>query len=746
VRKLLLIAVMLLALAPPAAARTWLDGEDTTPPVVTVPGDSIAEAENASGAEVSFEASAVDDVDGAVPATCTPPSGGVFAIATTSVTCTATDSSGNTGDASFNVTVADTTAPNVTPPASVSQETEIDAPQQVDFGNASAVDAVDGSALAAPCTPAAGSSFPVGTTTVSCTATDAHGNTGQASFTVTVVLVDHTDPVLTVPSDIAQNTESASGESVSYTATATDNLDSSPALDCGDHPPSGSNFPVGMTVVTCTATDAHGNSATESFNVTLTLVDDTKPALSVPSSFSVDTEVPSGATVTYDVSASDNLDTSVAIDCNHPSGSAFPLGGSTVTCTATDDHGNTDSGLFTVTVVLVDHTAPTLTGLPGTIQREANGPLGSTVNYTLPTASDNLDAGPLLVTCAPAPGERFALGTTTVRCAATDAHVNEGAATFSVAVVDTTKPVLTPPGDRNVYATTPTGIPRDDPLVGKFLNGGTATDIVDKSLFIGNNAPEFLPVGATIVTFSTADDSGNIDAGTATITVFPMPPAGTTPRPLPQPPERHPPDDVKNLKAQAASRKVTLTWNNPTAAGFDHVTITRTLPDATAAVVGYSGKATRYVDKSVQNGVEYRYTAVAFDSDGNRSGGVVVSALPRQLLLLTPRDGARVKATKEGLKLSWARIKGADYYNLQLFLIPDLLTTRGLASTQAGVKVLTAWPKKTTFVLKRSWRFEGRGYRLKPGLYRWFVWPGYGVRNAAKYGPLMGRSTFLVIR
>jgi hypothetical protein len=225
-----------------------------------------------------------------------------------------------------------------------------------------------------------------------------------------------------------------------------------------------------------------------------------------------------------------------------------------------------------------------------------------------------------------------------------------------------------------------------------------------------------------------------------------MPPAGTTPAPLPQPPERHPPDDVKNLKAQAASRKVTLTWSNPTAANFDHVAITRTFAEGTAAAAVYNGKAGRYVDTSVQNEVEYRYTVVAYDRDGNRSGGVVVSALPRQRLLLSPRDGARVKATKKGVKLSWARLKGADYYNVQLFFIPDLLAARTLASAQAGVKVLTVWPKKTTFPLKPSWRFGGKAYRLKPGLYRWYVWPGYGVRNDANYGPLMGKSAFVVIR
>jgi hypothetical protein len=391
--------------------------------------------------------------------------------------------------------------------------------------------------------------------------------------------------------------------------------------------------------------------------------------------------------------------------------------------------------------------APTLSDVPATIQREANGPLGSTVTYTTPTASDNFDTGPLLVTCQPASGSTFPLGVTPVSCSATDSHLNTGVATFSVVVVDTTPPELTPPGGRNVYATTPTGIPRNDPAVSPFLNGGAASDIVDKTLAIGNDAPELLPVGTTTVTFSATDDSGNTAHGTSTITVFPMPPAGTTPPPLPQPADRTPPDEVKNLKAAAGSRKVTLTWTKPAATDFDHVTVTRARADGGETILRYTGKAVTFADSPLQNGVEYRYTVVAYDTGGNRSAGAVVTAVPKQPLLLTPRDGARVKVTKKGLKIAWARMQSADYYNLQLYRVPDLLN-RSLrpASAAADVKILSVWPKKTSFVLKQTWRFSGARHQLRPGVYRWYVWPGFGARAEVDYGPLMGSSAFAVIR
>jgi hypothetical protein len=89
---------------------------DTTPPVVTVlpTGDRTVEATGPAGAVVEFNASATDNVDGTLPATCSPVSGSTFPIGATKVTCRATDSSGNTGSASFTVTVT-----NVPPPPSI---------------------------------------------------------------------------------------------------------------------------------------------------------------------------------------------------------------------------------------------------------------------------------------------------------------------------------------------------------------------------------------------------------------------------------------------------------------------------------------------------------------------------------------------------------------------------------------------------------------------------------------------------
>ncbi|MDP3063990.1 MAG: HYR domain-containing protein [Chloroflexota bacterium] len=84
------------------------------------------------------------------------------------------------------MTVVDTTAPVVTAPADVTAIATSPAGAVVTYANATATDAV-GVVSGPACVPASGSTFPLGTTTVTCTASDAAGNTGSATFTVTVV-------------------------------------------------------------------------------------------------------------------------------------------------------------------------------------------------------------------------------------------------------------------------------------------------------------------------------------------------------------------------------------------------------------------------------------------------------------------------------------------------------------------------------------------------------------------------------
>jgi hypothetical protein len=101
------------------------------------------------------------------------------------------------------------------------------------------------------------------------TVVTASGDNDLGDIVVHDAVDDSTPPVLTVPSDITRNARSLAGTQVTYTATATDNVDPSPQVVCT--PPSGSTFPIGKTTVSCAATDETGNKATKSFNVTVRL-------------------------------------------------------------------------------------------------------------------------------------------------------------------------------------------------------------------------------------------------------------------------------------------------------------------------------------------------------------------------------------------------------------------------------------------------------------------------------------------
>ncbi|HEV7449335.1 MAG TPA: HYR domain-containing protein, partial [Candidatus Paceibacterota bacterium] len=165
---------------------------------------------------------------------------------------------------------ADTTAPVIAAHANVSVSTTNSAGTAVSYTLPTATDNKDG-AVAVVCTPASGSTFVVGDTTVNCSAHDAAGNTAASSFIVGVSLVavpDTTAPVIAAHADVAATTTDTSA-AVSYTLpVATDNKDGSVAVTCT--PISGSTFALGTTPINCSAQDAAGNVGHSSFNVVLT--------------------------------------------------------------------------------------------------------------------------------------------------------------------------------------------------------------------------------------------------------------------------------------------------------------------------------------------------------------------------------------------------------------------------------------------------------------------------------------------
>jgi hypothetical protein len=169
-----------------------------------------------------------------------------------------------------------------------------------------------------------------------------------AGFAAPVAAGDDEPPRITVPAGTIVEAQSFAGAVVTYAVTADDGRGR--PIDPVCDPSSGSMFPIGPTSVTCTAT-AHGQATTRRF--TANVVDRTPPTLTVPQPKTLRTTYQRGATVTFDVAATDVVDGPVAPACSKTSGARFLIGVTKVMCTANDRRGNAGSASFNVTVTLV---------------------------------------------------------------------------------------------------------------------------------------------------------------------------------------------------------------------------------------------------------------------------------------------------------------------------------------------------------------------------------------------------------
>ncbi|SEL42628.1 ELWxxDGT repeat-containing protein [Stigmatella aurantiaca] len=477
---------------------------DTTPPTIICPAALSAEALSSAGAPVSFPpAAATDDRLGQPALSYSQAPGSVFRLGTTSVTATAKDAYGNTASCSFNVTVVDTSAPKVTCPANVTAEATSASGATVRFPGVTVSDA---SATQVTYSKAPGTVFPLGTTAVTATATDAGGYSASCTFNVTVR--DTRGPVMVCPAGVAAEATSASGALVNYSpASASEAV--SPPVTVSYSQASKTLFPLGVTVVTVTGTDALGNKSTCSFSVT---VRDTQPPLvSCPKPAPFEATSASGTLVSYPpASALDAVSPEPVLTYSHASGTVFPLGTASVIAIATDAAGNSASCSFTITVR--DRTPPTVT-CPAGITAEATHAAGAEVNYPRATATDAVTASPS-ISYNRLPGTVFPLGTTTVTVTARDGAGNSASCTFSVTVQDTTAPSMVCPTGITAEATGDSGALVSYPAA-------TATDAVTASpvLSYSQDSGTVFPLGATAVTVTAKDTVGNTASCSFNITV-----------------------------------------------------------------------------------------------------------------------------------------------------------------------------------------------------------------------------------
>ncbi len=470
--------------------------QELTPPTIVCPANITAvTAPNSCSAVVSWPTPPVsDNCPGVGSPTCTPASGSTFSKGSTGVTCIVTDASGNTAACSFTVTVNDAQAPAITTPANITRSTD---PGQctavVSYALPLATDNCPGLGSVI-CVPAPGSTFSKGATSVNCSVTDASGNNSSCSFTVTIN--DTQPPSIVCPANITMGGNPCAV--VSFTPTVGDNC---PGVTTACVPPSGTCVPAGTTAVTCTATDQSSNTASCSFSVTVV------PCTIACSSNIVHATDPGqcGAVVTYTPPATSGQ--CGAVTCTPSSGAFFPKGVTTVTCVTAV--GPTCS--FTVTV---NDTQPPLLVCPANMNVGTDpGQCFALVNYSV-TASDNCPGLPPPA-CSPPSGSIFQKGVTTVGCSVTDAAGNSANCSFLVTVTDTQFPAIvcsgniiagTDPNQCGAMVTYPSPVTTDN-CPG--LGSATCAPV----------SGSFFPKGATTVTCSVTDGSGNTSSCSFLVTV-----------------------------------------------------------------------------------------------------------------------------------------------------------------------------------------------------------------------------------
>lgn len=246
----------------------------------------------------------------------------------------------------------DDTPPTIICPSDVTVECtgnggiDADDPQLTAFfGGAVATDICDSNVQITNDAPAF---IPVGTLTITFTATDDQGN--QNTCTADITVEDTQPPTITCPSDLTFECDSIGDFG---TPTATDQCDPDPAITLLSRDSLPGDCPQEYTLtLTYEAMDFEGNADT--CQQVITVEDTTPPVITCPDTVHIDFSSPTEAELTFTVTATDNCNDSPTITCDSVSGSVWQIGYHEVSCVADDGCGNTDSCSFRFLLVPLD--------------------------------------------------------------------------------------------------------------------------------------------------------------------------------------------------------------------------------------------------------------------------------------------------------------------------------------------------------------------------------------------------------
>jgi hypothetical protein len=432
---------------------------------------------------------------------------GTYNVGTTTVTFTATDNASNTATCAITILVIDNTPPAIVCAADIAVPNlagscyatpNVPRPTALDNCTAAASlvhnyvlsGATTGSGSAIGAGGITGVNFNVGVTTVTWTVLDAVGNSSTCSLTVTVS--DTEAPALTCPAAVTVNAASCSafanvgalsvadncgaGYSASFVITNTNNLgNNNTIVRSGLGVDASGIFPVGVSTVTYTVSDAAGNTA--SCSSTVTVNDVVAPTIVCPSSGDI--------TVYSNNNGTGDCDATVAIE---------PI----------VSYDNCNSVVFTYTI---QHFS---TSNPATVVATVTG--GNVGDFA--TGGSNWTSDP------DASGD-FSVGLNIITYTATDRYGNTSTCMLRVTVLDNEMPTITCPAPVTVN-NTPGVCGNTNVTVAPLVsadNCGIAT-ITNSHNAGGANASGSYPVGITTVTFTVTDINGNVSTCSVMVRVL----------------------------------------------------------------------------------------------------------------------------------------------------------------------------------------------------------------------------------
>lgn len=363
----------------------------------------------------------------------------LLGVGTHVINFTLTDASNNARNYAHTIIVQDTISPNLSGmPANISVNAgSSGCGANVNWTAPSASDNCSGVNLTASHSP--GSFFPLGTTTVNYTATDASNNSVSGSFTVTVT--DNTGPIINAqPATVALDMNGTASIVISDVLTASGITDNCGVLSSSLSQTTFNCSNLGPNTVTITATDVNNNVSTQS--VVVNVVDNMAPTVNT-NNVTLYLGTNGQATLTPAMANNNSTDNCsiVGFNLSQSNFNCADLGVNAITLSAFDASNNVGTGTLNVTVL--DTIKPNINGLPSNLTANAStaiGACGANVSWTPPTVSDNCLGA--VLTSSHAPGAFFPVGTTTVTYTATDISNNIRTLSFTVTVTDVTGPVI----------------------------------------------------------------------------------------------------------------------------------------------------------------------------------------------------------------------------------------------------------------------------------------------------------------